>query len=90
MSFSISEPDTYLFSCEFPDGSTEPPVVLAVGRNIVWELFTIVAGTAESALRGIAAMCGSVMVALVIVGAGAFARRRAHRPVGSQAPLQPT
>ena len=90
MSFSISEPDTYLFSCEYPDGSTEPPVVLTVGRNIVWELFTIVAGIVYSTLRGIAAMCGSVIVALVIVGAGAFALRRAHRPVGSQAPLQPT
>jgi hypothetical protein len=90
MSFSISDPDTYLFSCEYADGSTEPPVVLAVGRNIVWELFNIVAGTADSALRGIAALCGSAMVALVIVGVGAFARRWAHRPVSSQAPLQPT
>jgi hypothetical protein len=90
MSFSINEPDTYLFSCQYPDGSSEPPVVLAVGRNIVWELFTIVAGTVESALRGMAAMCGSVIAALVIVVAGAFARRRAQGPVGSQAPLQPT
>lgn len=62
MSISMDLPGTYTFSCYYADEVTVPKVVLAIGPNIVWELFNIVA-------RPIAAvLCGSV----VLLGSGAI------------------
>jgi hypothetical protein len=60
----MTEPGTYTFSCHYPDKGKVQKIVLAIGPNIVWELFNVVA-------KPIAAILGGLVV-LLISGAIAF------------------
>jgi hypothetical protein len=66
MSITINEPGTYTFSCQYPDDRPEPRVVLAVGHNIVWELFGIAARPLGSIVASIAVVFSSAVAAIII------------------------
>jgi hypothetical protein len=66
MSITINEPGTYTFSCRYPDDRPEPRVVLAVGHNIVWELFGIAARPLGSIVVSVAVVFSSAVAAIII------------------------
>jgi len=66
MSTTIDDPGNYTFSCRYADGREQPEIVLAVGQNILWEDIHIMARTAGSVLGGLAVLCSSGVVAIVI------------------------
>lgn len=66
MSITIDEPGAYTFSCRYPDGRAQPEIVLAVGQNIVWELFGIAARALGSVVVSMAVVLGSAVAAMII------------------------
>jgi len=66
MSITIDEPGIYTFSCRYPDDRPEPRVVLAVGHNIVWELFGIAARPLGSIFLSMAVVFSSAVAAITI------------------------
>jgi hypothetical protein len=81
---SMDQPGVYNFSCQYPDGRTDPQIVMAVGPNLVWEFFNV-------ALKPIAAMlCGSFVfvsacgISILITGLVAFKRHRSKNILTSQ------
>jgi len=75
MSTTIDDPGNYTFSCRYPDGREQPEIVLAVGQNILWEDIGIMARTAGSVLGGLAVLCISGVIAVVIAIVVAVKRR---------------
>jgi hypothetical protein len=65
-SITIDQPGTYTFSCRYPDGRSEPEVVLAVGPNFVWEFFGIAARSGVALVAGLVAFLSSGLIAMVI------------------------
>jgi hypothetical protein len=66
MSITIDEPGIYTFSCRYPDGRAQPEIVLAVGQNIVWELFGIAARPLGSIVVSMAVVFSSALAAIII------------------------
>lgn len=75
-SITIKEPGRYRFACEYPEGSSSPKVVLAVGPNFVWEFLGIAARTVATVAAGLAALLGSGLLAAVVVIVVTVKRRR--------------
>ena len=68
MSISMDIPGTYEFSCRYPDGSTKPKVVLAVGPNFIWEFFSAAARPLAALLGGLVIFGGlSVLAAIILL-----------------------
>jgi hypothetical protein len=80
-SITIDQPGTYNFSCRYPDGSSQPQVVLAVGPNFVWEFLGIAARTIATAAAGLVVLVGSGILAAVVVLTIALIRRQSRRAV---------
>jgi hypothetical protein len=78
-SISIDQPGIYNLSCHYTDGRTCPPIVLAVGPNIVWEFFSIAARTVLTAAAGLAVLLGSGAVAAFVALAIALKRRQSRK-----------
>ena len=76
MSISMQEPGTYSFSCHYPDEETEQKVVLAIGSNIVWELFNVIAKPIAAILGGLVVLLGSGGISLLFVIVVVFYRSR--------------
>lgn len=83
MSISMAEPGTYTFSCHYPDEETAPKVVVAIGPNIVWELFNIVARPIAAILGGLAVLIGSGAIAFLVFIVVTIYRSRSNTIVGS-------
>ena len=66
MSISMTKPGTYTFSCHYPDEGTVHKVVLAIGPNIIWELFNVVAKPIGAFLGGLVVLFGSGAIAFLI------------------------
>jgi len=66
LSISMTEPGTYTFSCHYPDEGSVQKVVLAIGPNIVWELFNVVAKPIAAILGGLVVLIGSGAIAFLI------------------------
>ena len=75
LSISMTEPGTYTFSCHYQDEGTAPNVVVAIGSNIVWELFNIVARPIAAILGGLVVLLGSAVIVLLVI-IGVFLYRR--------------
>jgi hypothetical protein len=75
LSISMTEPGTYTFSCHYPDEGTAPKVV-AIGPNIVWELFNIVARLIAAILGGLVVLLGLGAIAFLVFIVVAFYRSR--------------
>jgi hypothetical protein len=76
MSIAMIEPGTYTFSCHYPDKGTAPKVVLAIGPNIVWEFFNIVARPIAAILGGLIVLLGSGSIGLLLFIVVAIYRSR--------------
>jgi hypothetical protein len=79
LSISVTEPGTYTFSCHYQAGKTGPKVVVAVGANIVWELFNIVARPVVAILGGLVVLLGSVAIAILFIIVVATYRSRSKQ-----------
>lgn len=79
LSISMTEPGTYTFSCHYEDEKTAPKVVVAVGANIVWELFNIVARPTAAILGGLVVLLGSVAIAILFIVVVAIYRSRSKQ-----------
>ena len=67
MSISIDQPGAYDFSCRYPDGSTMPKVVLAVGPNFMWEFFSVAARPLAAALGGLVVFGGLSAISVILL-----------------------
>ena len=79
-SITMKRPGTYSFACRYAHGGSGPEVVVAVGPNLVWELFGVAVRILVAAAAGIAGLIGSGALAAVILIV-AFARRCRGRGV---------
>jgi hypothetical protein len=77
-SMSVDEPGIYTFSCRRVDGSSQPEIVLAVGPNFAWEFLSTAVKTVLTSLAGLAVLFGSGTLAIIIVIAVAFRRRKSE------------
>jgi hypothetical protein len=75
-SISMTDPGTYTFSCRSPQEETVPKVVLAIGPNIFWELFNLVARPFAAILGGLVVLLGSGTAGVLVIIAVAFYRRQ--------------
>jgi hypothetical protein len=75
-SITVDEPGAYTFSCRYPDGRSQPEVVMAVGPNLVWEFFGVAAKTVLTAGAGLAALLCTGPATILIVFAVAARRRK--------------
>ena len=82
-SIIIKEPGIYKFSCHYPGGRTDPQIVLAVGPNIIWELFNIAAKPAAALTCGGFIFIGAFVISILIIATVAFKRRQSKDIVAS-------
>ncbi len=66
MSIAINHPGSYTLTCRHADESTRPNIVVAVGPNLVWEMFNIFAKVGSSMLCGIASLFLTGLVGLCV------------------------
>ena len=64
---SIDRPGAYSFSCRYPDNSSTPRIVLAVGPNFVWEFFNLAAKPTAAMLGGLLAFLGVGLISTIMV-----------------------
>jgi hypothetical protein len=69
--FSIEDPGIHTFSCGYPDGRSDPKMVLAVGPNFVWEFFNLAVKPMAACLGGgvIFFIASGLSVVIVIITA---------------------
>ena len=82
---SIDQPGVYSFSCDYTDGRTYPPIILAVGPNILWEFFNGVAKPVAAMICGGLVFVSASGISLLIIGVVAFKRHQSKRTLASQA-----
>jgi hypothetical protein len=73
---SMTESGTYTFSCQYQDEKTAPKVVVAIGPNIVWELFNIVTRPIAAIRSGLVVLLGSGGIAFLVIIVVALYRSR--------------
>ncbi len=78
-SISINQPGVHIFSCQYTDGRTHPQIVLAVGPNIIWELFNVAAKPVAAILCGAFVFIVGLGIAILIAGLVAFKRYQAGK-----------
>jgi hypothetical protein len=67
MSITIHDPGIYTFACQYPDGRTQPEIVVSVGPNFIWEFFNIFAKVGCSILSGMAIFFFSVLFSIIVI-----------------------
>ena len=75
-SISIDQPGVYNFSCHYTGGRTYPRIVLAVGPNVVWEFFNIVAKPVAAIICGVLVFVCACGISMLIIGIVAFKRHQ--------------
>ena len=81
---SIDQPGTYTFSCQYANGATLPKSVMAVGPNIVWGFFNILAKPIAAILCGTIVFVFACGISLLIIGFVAFKRHQSRKILASQ------
>ena len=82
-SITIKNPGVYNFSCQYQDGLTSPQIALAVGPNIVWELFNVAAKPLGAMLCGGFVFTGALGVSILIVAIVAVKRNQTKKGLAS-------
>jgi len=77
-SISIDQPGVYTFSCQYPDDSMYPQIVLAVGPNIVLGFFNIAVKPVSAGLGGALAFMGTCGISLLIIVSVALKRHQSE------------
>ena len=83
MSITIENPGTYKFTCQYPGNKTSPKIVLAVGPNIVWELFNLAAKPIAALFSGTLMFAGTCGISVLMIIFVAIKRRqqKATKPI---------
>ncbi len=84
MSITIQDPGVYKFSCQYQNGRTSPNIVLAVGPNIVWEIFNIAVKPIAAIISGSLVFICAGGVSILIVGVVAYKRNQYKKNLDSQ------
>lgn len=56
VSTTVDEPGNYTFSFQYPDGEAQPKIVVAFGKNLVWESVAVIIRTAGRIFGGLAVL----------------------------------
>jgi hypothetical protein len=83
MSISIDQPGAYKFKCSYPDGRSEPQIVLAVGPNILWEIFNITLKPIAALALGIPLIGIAIIAAVTITVIVAYKRHQSKMEISS-------
>jgi hypothetical protein len=83
-SISIDKTGVYIFSCQYMDGRTHPEIVLAVGPNIIWELFNLAVKPIAAIVCGGFVFISALGLSLLIMGFVAIKRHQSKNVLTSQ------
>ena len=83
-SISINHPGVHVFSCRYSDGRSNPQIVLAVGPNIIWELFNIAAKPVAAIVCGGFVFISALGISILFIGLVAFKRHQSKNVSASQ------
>jgi hypothetical protein len=83
--FSMDQPGAYDFSCQYLDGGSHPKSVMAVGPNLVWELFNGVGKPVAAIISGVLVFALACGISMLIIGIVAFKRHRSKKTLAWQA-----
>ena len=83
-SIIIKNPGVYIFSCQYTDGRTHPEIALAVGPNIIWELFNLAAKPFAAIVCGGFVFISALGLSLLIIGFVAIKRHQSKNVLTSQ------
>jgi hypothetical protein len=78
-SIRIDQPGVYNFSCHYTGSRTYPRIVLAVGPNIVWEFFNVVAKPVAAIMCGVLVFVCACGISMLIIGIVAFKRHQSKK-----------
>jgi hypothetical protein len=78
-SISINQPGVHTFSCRYADGRSNPQIVLAVGPNIIWELFNIAAKPVSAIVCGGFVSITALGISILIIGFVALKRQQSKK-----------
>lgn len=81
MSLTVDRPDNYTFACYYQNDMHGPETTVALGPNYAWELLRVMGKIGLPLLGGAITMCGSILLALLIVIVVAIKR---HAFLGQQ------
>lgn len=77
---SIDQPGIYTFSCQYTDGATIPKSVMAVGPNMVWGFFNILAKPIAAVICGTTAFALACGISILIIVLVTYKRRKLLNP----------
>jgi hypothetical protein len=83
-SIIIKNPGVYIFSCQYTDGRSNPQIALAVGPNIIWELFNLAAKPVAATVCGGFVFIGALGISILIIGFVAIKRYQSKKVSASQ------
>jgi len=83
-SIIIKNPGVYIFSCQYTDGRSNPQIVLAVGPNIIWELFNIAAKPVAAIVCGGFVFISALGISMLFIGFVAIKRYQSKKVSASQ------
>ncbi len=75
-SITIDQPGIYKFSCQYPDGRTDPEIVLAVGPNMIYEFFNIAVKPIAVMILGVPIFVCTSTISILIIGFVAYKHNR--------------
>jgi hypothetical protein len=67
MSITLDRPGIYDFACSYQDGSTTPPITVAVGKNFMVEAFSVFTRMGYSIWLGLSILALTVLFAILAV-----------------------
>jgi hypothetical protein len=67
MSITVNRPGIYTFACSYQDGSTTPPIAVAVGKNFMVEAFRIFTRMGYSIWLGLSILALTALFAILTV-----------------------
>ncbi len=70
MSITVDRPDTYTFACDYREGSGRRENTVALSPNYLWEFIKVAGKVSLPILGGISILCGSFLLALLVVVIG--------------------
>jgi hypothetical protein len=65
MSFTVDEPGKYELTCSYPNGSSHPKIVLAIGQNILVEFFRTAYESVGPFMISSSILLGTVLLAAI-------------------------
>jgi hypothetical protein len=83
MSLTVEKPGAYTFACDYQDGRVEPEIRVALGPNYFWEFLRVVWKSGLPVLGGSSILCGSVLLAFLLLISGVVFKVRNRTQFGT-------